>query len=101
MKEVISAREAHRIAMTSGDVIFNATVSAINDIIVKACGAGMTRVRVEWNKLPDFIKPRLIKYYEDAGYKYDESNVSGDYLDWSEPDGLDSNALWVSWRDDK
>jgi hypothetical protein len=47
---------------------------------------GMTRVRVEWNKLPDFIKHRLIKYYEDAGYKYDESNVSGDYLDWSEPD---------------
>lgn len=39
MKEVISAREAHRIAMTSGDVIFNATVSAINDIIVKACGS--------------------------------------------------------------
>ena len=55
MEEVISAREAHRIAIASGDAIFNATVSTINDIIVKACGAGMTRVRVEWRTLPDFI----------------------------------------------
>ena len=86
MEEVISAREAHRIAIASGDAIFNATVSTINDIIVKACGAGMTRVRVEWRTLPDFIQPRLIKYYEDAGYKYDDSNISGDYLDWSESD---------------
>ena len=86
MEEVISAREAYRIAIASGDAIFNATVSTINDIIVKACGAGMTRVRVEWRTLPDFIQPRLIKYYEDAGYKYDDSNISGDYLDWSESD---------------
>lgn len=80
MKEVISAREAHRIAMTSGDVIFNATVSAINDIIVKAC--------VDWKFLPPDLRDTLIAAYTVRGYAV-------------MPDGLDSNDLWVSWRDDK
>ena len=86
--EIVPCTETIKLMRASRMCALQRAVIETNDAIHNSAATGADNTCVDWKFLPPDLRDTLIAAYTVRGYAV-------------MPDGLDSNDIWVSWRDDK